>query len=161
MNKVLKMIFAGIFFSVCTFFGVGLFFSKNSADIEKKEKTEFPSLISEGEINSDFSTQFEAYVNENLIFRSELIAASNVIKTDLYKTPSSNVLIGKSGWLFFNSTYMDYVDSNHLSDKKLRSIAVTLDLIRERIEENGGSFVFAGGYRISPLSMVNICPPVT
>ena len=142
MKKSFKLLYTVLFFLVCCLPALLMPFFKNDASIEKRELTEFPAYISEGKLNLQFSDQFESWFNDHLPLRSQLLSASNYLKGELMHAQTSNVIVGKEGWLFFASEAADYMDTNALTDSQVRAVAVTLSLIEEHVERAGGRFTF-------------------
>ena len=140
--KKLKIIYILILIVIC-FLPLALMpFFQNSANLEKRELTAFPEFIKNGKFNVDFSTEFESWFNDRLPLRAYLLSASNFIKSELLKAPSSNVLIGTDGWLFYETEKADYINSNALTDDQINAVGVTLSLIEEGVKEKGGNFTF-------------------
>ena len=118
-------------------------FFKNDASLEKRALAKFPAYLSEGKLNLEFSDQFESWLNDHLPLRAKLLTVSNLLRGELLRGQTSNVIVGREGWLFFASEAADYMDANALSETELRSLAVTLSLMQEQTERCGGKFTFA------------------
>ena len=142
MKKAFKIAYAALFLAVCATPLALMPFVQSNAEIEKKALTEMPAFVKDGKINTDFSTQFESWFNDRLPLRSELLSAANLVKGELLTSPSSNVISGSDGWIFFDTDKLDYMDTNALTDNQIRSIAVTLSLIQENVKGKQGSFTF-------------------
>ncbi len=142
MKKAFKIAYAALFFAVCATPLALMPFVKSNAEIEKKALTEMPSFISDGKINTDFSTQFESWFNDRLPLRSQLLSAANLVKGELLTSPSSNVISGSDGWIFFDTDKLDYMNTNAMTDNQIRSMAVTISLIEENVKGKNGSFTF-------------------
>ena len=118
MKKAFKIAYAALFFAVCATPLALMPFVKSNAEIEKKALTEMPSFVSDGKINTDFSTQFESWFNDRLPLRSQLLSAANLVKGELLSSPSSNVISGSDGYGMKISIPLDwdteqYVFSNY------------------------------------------------
>ncbi len=144
MKKAFQIAYAAVFLAVCALPLALKPFTGKNADLEKKaEEEQLPSFLREdGGINNDFSTEFESYANEQLPLRAELLTAAGFVKGELLHSPSSNVICGKDGWLFFRDEQADFMDTNAMTDRELRAAAVTLSLIQERVTAEGGRFTF-------------------
>ena len=142
MKKAAKIIYAAIFFGICAVPLAAMPFVKSNAEIEKKELTPMPALVKDGSINTDFSTQFESWFNDRLPFRSQLLSGANLVKGEILTSPSSNVIPGKDGWLFFEGCKADFMNTNAMTELKLRQTAVTLSLIQENVKAKDGRFLF-------------------
>ncbi|MBQ6570454.1 MAG: hypothetical protein IJL87_09375 [Clostridia bacterium] len=142
MKKTLKSIYIVLFFLFLCLPMAFMPFFKNDASLEKRSLAEFPSYIAEGRLNLQFSDQFESWVNDHLPLRAQLLTASNSVKGELLKGQTSNVIVGKDGWLFFASEAADYMGTNAMTDEQIKSVAVTLSLIQEQVTANGGRFTF-------------------
>lgn len=103
----------------------------------KNINTEQRNLASKPDLNlmndsyQTYISDYETYVNDNFGFRNEFIKINNFIKVKLLKTsPSEKVIIGRDGWLFYNSEgeIDDYRGTNHFSVQEL-------EVIRENLEK--------------------------
>lgn len=142
MKKIFKAIYLVIFFLVCSLPLIAMPFFSSTEQIEKKSLAEKPVFIKDGTINKSFSEDFEKWYNDKLPFRSELLTGANFIKEQILSSPTANVICGKDGWLFYESTANDYMNTNALSYCDLKRIAVTLSLIQENVINKGGKFIF-------------------
>lgn len=142
MKKTFKIVYSALFFAVCAAPLALMPFVQSNAEIEKKALAEMPSLVSDGKLNNDFSDQFESWYNDRLPLRSQLLSAANFVKSGLLTSPSSNVITGSDGWIFFETDKLDYMNTNALPESRIRATAVTLSLIEENVTSRGGSFTF-------------------
>ena len=142
MKKSFKIVYTILFFTVCCLPLVLMPFFKNDASIEKRELTRMPSYLSEGRLNIQFSDQFESWFNDALPLRAYLLTGSNLIKGELLHASTSNVIVGKEGWLFFASESADYMNTSPMTDQQVQAVSVTLSLLQEQIENRGGHFTF-------------------
>lgn len=80
--------------------------------IENKEKLKFPTYDSLG--YSGFMTNYEAYFNNHFPYKYAYIKPLNYFKKVLLKSFNANdkVIIGKNGWLFYNSSIYDSLGLN-------------------------------------------------
>lgn len=142
MNKIFKSIYTAVFFLVCVTPLCLMPFLKNKVDIEKNGMAERPKYVEGGRLNTDFSSRFEAYFNDRIPLRPELLSAANLIKGELFHSSTSNVIVGEGGWLFYDEEKNDYMDTNAFTDNQVKAFAVTLSLIQENVESRGGNFLF-------------------
>ncbi len=142
MKKMWKLLYCALFFLLLCLPAALFPFFQNDASLEKRALAEFPSYLSQGRLNLQYSDQFESWVSDHLPLRAQLLTASNTLKSELLHGQSSNVIVGKEGWLFFASEAGDYLGTNAMTEDQLKAFAVTLSLMQERVEENGGRFSF-------------------
>ncbi|MBR6044582.1 MAG: hypothetical protein IKP47_02985 [Ruminococcus sp.] len=142
MNKAVKIIYAALFFGICAVPLCAAPFVESNAEIEKKELAEMPSIVKDGSLNTDFSTEFESWYNDRLPFRSELLTAADYVKSELLSSPASTVITGSDGYLFYDGSKADFMDTNAMSETRLRATAVTLSLIEENVKAKNGRFLF-------------------
>ena len=142
MKKSFKIIYTALFFLLLFLPMALLPFFHNDASLEKRDLAEFPDYVSEGKLNLQFSDQFESWVSDHLPLRAQLLTASNTVKGELLHGQTSNVIVGKDGWLFFASEGESYMGINAMTDDEIKAFAVTLSLLQEQVEENGGHFTF-------------------
>ena len=142
MKKAFKILYVVLFFAVLCLPMLLMPFFKNDASLEKRALAEFPDYLIDGRLNLNFSDEFESWVSDNLPLRAQLLTASNTLKGELLHAQTSNVIDGKDGWLFYGTESADYMNTNALTDRQIRSMAVTLSLIEEDITNRGGRFTF-------------------
>ena len=140
--KKIKILYILLVLIICFLPLILMPFFKNNAELEKRELTELPAYYKDGKFNINFSTEFESWFNDRLPLRAYLLSASNFIKSEILKAPSSNVLVGSDGWLYYETEKADYINSNALTDDQVNSVAVTLSLIEENIYQKSGDFTF-------------------
>lgn len=92
-----------------------LFGERESA--EKRQLSEFPSLVEDGKLNLSFPSELDTWITEHFCFRSALITANNLLKAELFAASDEDqVIVGKNDWLYFAQTADDYLGLNRLSD---------------------------------------------
>ena len=143
MKKAFKIIYILIFMLICVTPLAFMPFVKNDASLEKRELAKLPAYMENGRLNIDFSTQFEAWFNDRIPFRPYLLSAANAIKGEVLHAPTSNAIVGKKGWLFYEEEGAGYMDTNALSDAQVNATAVSLSLMEETVTAKGGHFLFA------------------
>ncbi len=142
MKKTFKIIYICVFLLICLAPLCLMPFVKNDASLEKRELAKLPSYMEKGRLNVDFSTEFEAWMSDRIPFRPQLLTGGNMLKGELLHTPTSNVIDGKDGWLFYESESEDYMDTNAMTEAEVNAVAVSLSLMEEAVEKKGGRFVF-------------------
>lgn len=94
-----------------------------------------------------FPAQYEAYYNDRLPWRNQLISLNSAVEYYVFRASSnSNVIKGKEGWLFYNS----YADDNPMeaykgmrlfTQEELERIADNLSHTASLLDERGTEFV--------------------
>ena len=97
---------------------------------------------------TDFPAAYEAYYNDNLPFRTQMIEANGLIQYHLFRqSPVYKVLIGKDGWFFYNpagsdgNPIADYSGTQHYSAEALERCAANLLRARDQLRAKGKEFV--------------------
>ncbi len=142
MKKAFKVVYSALFLAVCATPLALMPFAESNAEIEKKALAEMPALVSDGKLNTEFSEQFESWFNDRLPLRSQLLSAANLVKGELLTSPSSNVICGSGGWIFFDTDKKDYMNTNAMTENQISAMAVTLSLLQENVKSKNGSFTF-------------------
>ncbi|MBQ8883020.1 MAG: hypothetical protein IJ031_00260 [Oscillospiraceae bacterium] len=141
--KSIRIIFCVLFFAICAFPAVSMFFTKQDASLERREKTELPKLMENGEFNTEIGDQLEGYISENFGFRAEMVTANNGILSGVFGVSGEDkVIVGSDEWLFLEETSDDYQGINQLSDREIRNVSKTIRMIEDYVRENGLEFVF-------------------
>ena len=142
VKKTFQIIYTVLFFALLCLPMALMPFFRNDPGLEKRALAEFPAYLAEGRLNLQFSDQFEAWMNDALPLRAQLLTASNALKGELLHGQTSNVIVGKEGWLFYNVEAEDYMDTNAMSEGRIRAAAITLSLLEENVTARGGHFTF-------------------
>ena len=142
MKKSFKIVYTGLFFLLLCLPMALMPFLKNDARIEKRALAKLPRYWQEGRLNLDFSDEFESWLNDRLPLRSQLLTGANAVKGELLHADTSNVIVGREGWLFYNVEREDFMDTAPMTDSQIRAAAVTLSLLEENVTARGGSFTF-------------------
>lgn len=109
-----------------TYFFLGQYV--DSENYENRNMTSRPTFTSED--FESFPEEYETYYNDNLPFRNQLIRFHNSIDYFVFQqSSSSNVAIGKDGWLFFSES------SSNPIEQSLGYWSFTLDEL-QIIEDN-------------------------
>lgn len=111
-------------------------------NIEKNQKLSTPKLMTNHKLNENFDDECEAWLNQNIPYRGELISKFNIVLSDVLKMPTANVVTGKGGWIFSTETLDNYMDENFMTKAELKALGVTLSLVQEKVEAGGGQFLF-------------------
>lgn len=143
VNRVGYFLYVILFFLVCSLPLVGMAMGHESPNLEKRTLAQAPSLIVEGQVNLEATSQFDDYYADQFAFRSYLVSAYHQLNQRvLGQSGSSKVISGRSGWLFFQETLADFLASPLLSDTEMRRLAVTLSLQKEYLRNKGIDFYF-------------------
>ena len=109
---------------------------------EKRVLADMPSLITDGGLNLNFSTETEEFFTDHFAGRTWMIDTySRLMATAFGVSANDKVIMGKDGWLFFRETLGDYTGENHLSQDQMQRLLASLLLIRKTVEEQGKDFV--------------------
>lgn len=105
---------------------------------ENRSLQEIPSIINEdGNIDMQFTAKLQDYVSDQFAFRDKLVAADSFIKNKIFATANdSQVIRGKSDWLFYSVTLGDYAGVM-LDDAAITECADKLDRICYSLEQSG------------------------
>lgn len=143
MKKKFDIAFIAVFITLCLLPLLFMWTSKDTSETEKRELSEFPSLIVEGKINSGFSTQFDTWISEHMGFRTLLVNLQSGMKSNIFgESAEDAIILGKKGWLYYSQTVNDYCNIATLSERNINNIASMLKMMQEYCDERGVEFVF-------------------
>ena len=144
MNKKIYFFFIFVFMAICMLFSVGTFFTEqpkpraNEILIPKPQAT-----LPDGSINMHYLENITDYTTDHSAFRAELITLHHKILAVVFGTSgSTDVILGKEGWLFYQDTKDDYLGQNILSDSEIETIAQNIKMMQNYVEEQGAQFLF-------------------
>lgn len=148
MRKVLNYIFIVLFLAVCI---IPLIFSNKKAGmiskVENRALAEFPEVFNDdGAINPELKTGFNSWLNDNIGFRDTLMGFNTKIQYTLFnKINSSDVILGKNGWLFYQGeggiSINDYQAKTLYTEKQLKKILNNVTELQKWCDDNGMEFV--------------------
>lgn len=136
--SILKRTVCIVFFAVCLIPTAGMAFD-NVELAENRVISGFPAVYdsSSQSFNREYFDELTTYFAEHFAFRPALVELAGEVKYKLLRSPSdSQVVIGKDGWLFLDSTLNDYAGVT-LSDDSIEKIAQNTKRACEYISQNG------------------------
>ena len=118
MKDTVKIIFV---ITVLGLFSLPIIFFDAKSEISQKENRTLekkPLLMKENHLNGNFFAEYDAYFQDHLGFREQLIQldASNPLKVKI--STAAKAIVGKDGWYFFT----DIDDGNNLIDFYKRNL---------------------------------------
>ena len=138
-----KLAFIVIYLLVCLVPLITVGMSQDTSASEKRESAGFPKAVSEGKLNTQYFTQFDAWFSDHMGGRSFLVKAQTAMKEKLFgESAESSVILGKNGWLFYADTEDDYCHVRTMSDRNVENAARILLMLSDYCKENGAEFVF-------------------
>ncbi len=141
--KIAKVIYIAIVIAVFAVPSLFLLCGFKNENRENRPLAAMPSIVEDGELNTEYAGEFNSFLDSNFAFREYLITAYNSISVSLLNDYSGdNAVIGKNGMLFFGETMDDYIGVNSLRDDQIDSIARYLLDLQTDFSKDGISFVF-------------------
>ncbi len=118
-------------------------FARTDETTEKKELAAMPSLVSDGELNTEYLSQLGAYFTDHFAFRQQLVSIDSTLRAKLFGVSADeSVVVGRDGWLFYSDTLSDYTGSDPMSEREIFNIANNLALTQQFVSQNGAEFAF-------------------
>ena len=123
----------------------------DTENYENRDLAEKPELTLEA--YETYSSDFETYYNDHIPFRNYLMTINNALDFYIFRRSSSpNVIIGKSGWLFYETTEADrkgklgepianYQGTNLYTDEELRHFATNCEELAAFMNGQGKEFI--------------------
>lgn len=98
---------------------------------------------------AEYPQAYDNWMNDNLPFRNQLIAANSLLSISLFReSPSDSVIVGKDGWYFYNSinrndgdSLADFQGTNLYSAEELEQIKSNMVSTQEKLAAKGIEFV--------------------
>ena len=142
-KKYLYIPFIALFLCISLVLSAGLIAFGPSSAGANENLSEIPNIIKDGKLNNSYFAELANYVNDRFFLRQELITANNVLYSKLFGVSGSDsVVLGKDGWLYYESTLDDYTGQNLLSEREIFAAANNVRLMKEYCEANGVEFAF-------------------
>lgn len=121
-----------------------------NAETEKREINQRPQFFLQN--YETYAREYEAYYDDYIPYRTKLTRLLSEMKLKLKTSPSESVVLGKDGWLFYNSKKADLITDTLLdysgelyTQEQLSNITKEISLAYEFCKERGIKFVFLIG----------------
>lgn len=144
MKNCKYIIFVGIFLLMCLWPLVGMAITGPSEAAANETLAAPPSLQNKaGSFNPDFLNDTSSYFADHFASRQELITVNAKLEAALFGgSASEDVILGKDGWLFYQTTLDDYQGQDLLSDREIWAAAHCLFLMQEYAQQQNAAFLF-------------------
>ena len=141
--KKLYIIFTALILCACLVPSVMMFCGYKNANRENRVLATMPKLIEDGRLNTDFSSGFDKYVEDNFALREYMVTGLNAAEVALLSDfNGTNAVIGKNGHIFYAETLDDYLGINQLEPEQIDSIVNYLSALNNSFAEKGVAFAF-------------------
>lgn len=138
------LLFISAFFAICLVPSVGLFWNHSDAIDNAEAKDALPQITNdEGTLNLDYLGELGSYFETHFAYRAYAVDLNAHIRVALSATsPTDQVIVGDSGWLYYGGTLDDYLGNTPLTKQKARAIAHNLSLVQGYAQSKGATFTF-------------------
>ncbi len=144
-NSLSSLVFVFTFF-VLLFIPLLKINPEENSTVENRRLAEYKPLFNEkNEINNDFGTNFESWLNDRFFLRSELISIYSKLMIFITQSiENDDVLPGKENWLFYkgNNSIANFQNAILYSDNELEHIAKYLNNIAIWAEKHNKEFYY-------------------
>jgi len=134
-KKIFYVIYISCGLVGCFLLFLTMFLSNSKIKIEKANQ-----------INTEQSSPadvMDQYLSKNFGLRTQVISLYTKLQDNLFSTSSiDDVIIGKSGFLYYKDTVDDYCGTNKMSSRAIFNTAKTLELMQENISLHNGKMLF-------------------
>lgn len=144
LKKTLYVCYCALFFLCCAFFALGAFFHDDTSDTsEGRELSSFPAWTEDGAFNTDFFTEFDAWMTDRFTGRQTLITLNARIRETIFATGSDQVIVGRDHFLFYADTAADFTGESALSEEEINAAADALARLNAYAKEHGATLIVA------------------
>ena len=141
-HTILKWCFVAVFFAASLTLSLGILFAGPSEAGANEQLSRPPELVSDGAYNPDFLSDASAWVSDHFFLRQELITLDNRLTAVMQTSGAEDVVLGRDGWLYYDSTMDNYTGQNLMTQRELYSAATNLELMANYCREQGKEFLF-------------------
>ena len=143
VKKLGYVLFVGAAAAICILPTVVMPWQTEKA-VGNEQLASLPELWTEdGGLNTSILNDFSDYFADHFGFRHEMITLNDQLTGNVLRTlDSSSVLLGRDGWLFYESTIGDYTGTDLFTARQSYAAARVLKLMQEYCEQNGIDFCF-------------------
>ena len=144
MKKKIGICYIFICMAVCILPFAGMTVFATNTTTENKTLAEFPILVTDGKINTEFIDELSEYFEDHFAFRELLVNIDAEIQSKVFRVSNvDTVITGEDGWLYYSATLDDYLGQNLMSDREVYNAAHNISLIQQYVESQGAQFVLA------------------
>lgn len=142
-HTILKWCFVAVFFAASLTLSLGILFAGPSKAGANEQLFKPPEIISDGAYNPDFLSDAATWVGDHFFLRQELITLDNRLTAAVMQTSGAeDVVLGRDGWLYYDSTMDNYTGQNLMTERELHSAATNLELMASYCRDQGKEFLF-------------------
>ena len=144
INKNILVVIVFFFSILVVILGTVLKLDRLPQNNENRKLAELPSLKLDIEVLRDYPGNYINYYNDNFGFRNTFVILNFLIRHNLLReSSSSQVVLGKNGWLFYNKdgSIEDYRGITHFEDKNLKEIAKSYERKRILLSKQGIKYI--------------------
>ncbi|MCA9801167.1 MAG: hypothetical protein KC777_04235 [Cyanobacteria bacterium HKST-UBA02] len=108
-------------------------------DSELRLSSPMPKLPSSLDQFSQFTKEFDAYLNDNVPMRSQLVSLRNLARLKFFnETQSTFVIAGQDGWLYLGGTSINYFRNSYpYTDESLSTWVAMLEKRKTWLKDRG------------------------
>ncbi len=137
-KKILKTAYIVLFLLALIIPGVWTFVNKQE-NIGNEETVDFSDI---SYLNA--ADKIDSYLSTGFGFRNKLVQINNQLYFNIFKeSGEASVIVGRDGWLFYESALHDYTGEAELSDLEIKKIARVLQIAQQAVRKQGAQFIFA------------------
>lgn len=143
-QTILKWCFVAVFFAASLILSLGILFAGPSQAGANEQLSKPPVFLDDdGAYNPDFLSDAATWVGDHFFLRQELITLDNQLTAVcLHTSGAADVILGRDGWLYYDSTMDNYTGQNLMTQRELYSAATNLELMANYCREQGKQFLF-------------------
>lgn len=138
-------LFAVLFISLCLLPLVGMLWMPDTPSSDDDSRSPLPRWQAEdGSFSLAFFQDLGNYFEDHFAFRNIAIDLDAHLRAGMLQTsPTSQVIVGRDGWLFYGGTLDDYRGTKPLSAREIVNISHNLSLMQGYTNAMGAEFVLA------------------
>ncbi|HBT95375.1 MAG TPA: hypothetical protein DEB24_04450 [Coriobacteriia bacterium] len=139
-----RLVYVVLVFCICLAPFAGMLWTGGGTTAETSSTEPVPSIVdSAGNPDIEFARKLSEYFESHFAYRSLAIDAYAHLRADIFATsPTSQVVVGTDGWLYYGGTLDDYLASDPLTEREVDNIVHNLTLMQGYTEAMGSTFIF-------------------
>lgn len=144
MKKIGLILFLAVFLLMCLWPLAGMLLVGPSEAAANEVLAQPPKLTeTDGSFNPDVLKDAGDWLADHFASRQAFITAEAKLQAAIFReSAAEDVILGKDGWLYYQSTLDDYEGQNQLTDREIWSAAHCISMIYEYAQERNIRFLF-------------------
>lgn len=144
MRKIESIIVTALALILLVVPSLGMIVSRTDTTSENRILAKTPSVKKQdGSFNETYLQDWGTWFEDHFAFRNQLVGVDAIVQSEVFQVSNVDTVVkGTDGWLYYKSSVDDYLGRNTLSRRSCYGIAHNLELVQQKLQQDGIDFRF-------------------